>query len=173
MDLHQDCRGQNPICSSYTTRQTLVEPEGVAPSPCRIKSPVPVCCGFDSVTLVGERGLAPPRLTDSRSVGSALPAEPLAQETGVPGRNFACALDLRMVALWYTELRERWCSWPGSHRQPQPSESCTLVIELQEQNRMEPPAGAAPARHPYNGSRQAAARRRNGRRETTCTSKAA
>ena len=49
----------------------LVEPEVVATSPCRIKSPVPVCCGFDSVKLVGERGLAPPRLTDSRSVGSA------------------------------------------------------------------------------------------------------
>lgn len=33
---------------------------------------------------------------------------------------------------------------------------------------MEPPAGAAPAEPPYNGSLQAAARRRNGRRETTC-----
>src|ERR1051325_10309643 len=44
----------------------LVEPEVVATSPYRIKSPVPVCCGFDSLKLVGERGLAPPRLTDSR-----------------------------------------------------------------------------------------------------------
>jgi hypothetical protein len=52
----------------------LVEPEVVATSPYRIKSPVPVCCGFDSLKLVGERGLAPPRLTDSRSVGSAVPA---------------------------------------------------------------------------------------------------
>src|SRR5262245_67891 len=52
----------------------LAEPEVVATSPYRIKSPVPVCCGFDSVKLVGERGLAPPRLTDSRSVGSAIPA---------------------------------------------------------------------------------------------------
>jgi hypothetical protein len=52
----------------------LVEPEVVATSPYRIKSPVPVCCGFDSLKLVGERGLAPPRLTDSRSVGSAIPA---------------------------------------------------------------------------------------------------
>src|SRR5919106_3809881 len=30
----------------------LVEPEVVATSPYRIKSPVPVCCGFDSVKLV-------------------------------------------------------------------------------------------------------------------------
>src|ERR1043166_1169359 len=58
----------------------LVEPEVVATSPCRIKSPVPVCCGFDSLKLVGERGLAPPRLTDSRSVGSAVPAYSLAQK---------------------------------------------------------------------------------------------
>ena len=27
----------------------LVEPEVVATSPCRIKSPMPVCCGFDSM----------------------------------------------------------------------------------------------------------------------------
>ena len=57
----------------------LVEPEVVATSPYRIKSPVPVCCGFDSMKLVGERGLAPPRLTDSRSVGSAVPGEPHAR----------------------------------------------------------------------------------------------
>ena len=56
------------------SRSELVEPEVVATSPYRIKSPVPVCCGFDSLKLVGERGLAPPRLTDSRSVGSAIPA---------------------------------------------------------------------------------------------------
>ena len=55
--------------------------------------------------MVGERGLAPPRLTDSRSVGSAIPSEPLAQ---------------------------KWCSRPESHRQPQPSEGCALIIELQE-----------------------------------------
>ena len=57
----------------------LVEPEVVATSPYRIKSPVPVCCGFDSVELVGERGLAPPRLADSLSAGSSIPSEPLAR----------------------------------------------------------------------------------------------
>ena len=103
-----------------------MEPEGVAPSPYRIKSPVPVYCGIDSVKLVGERGLAPPRLTDSRSVGSALPAEPLAQElefpaglspatltfarsrsdnlsygnNGAPGRTPTGNFSLRMAALW-------------------------------------------------------------------------
>ena len=54
---------------------------------------------------MGERGLAPPRLTDSRSVGSAIPSEPLAR---------------------------KWCSQPESHRQLQPSEDCALIIELQE-----------------------------------------
>jgi len=32
-----------------TEPEKLVEPEVVATSPNRIKSPVPVCCGFDSV----------------------------------------------------------------------------------------------------------------------------
>ena len=34
--------------------------------------------------MVGERGLAPPRLTDSRSVGSAIPSEPLARKMVLP-----------------------------------------------------------------------------------------
>src|ERR1035437_2753034 len=113
----------------------VVEPEVVATSPYPIKSRGPVCCGFSSTKMVGERGLAPPRLTDSRSVGSAIPSEPLARN---------------------------WCSQPEFHRQPQPSEGCALIIELQEQ-KMEPPAGAAPARLAYKESLQAAAeRQRNG-----------
>src|ERR1035438_5843510 len=42
----------------------VVEPEVVASSPYPIKSRVPVCCGFSSTKMVGERGLAPPRLTE-------------------------------------------------------------------------------------------------------------
>lgn len=78
----------------------LVEPEVVATSPYPGKSRVPVCCGFDSVKMVGERGVdypsptrwmpqagllaianrsAPPRLADSPSAGSAIPPEPLAR----------------------------------------------------------------------------------------------
>ena len=114
-----------------------MEPEVVATSPYRIKSPVPVCCGFSSTKMVGERGLAPPRLTDSRSVGSAVPSEPLARN---------------------------WCSRRESHRQPQPSEGCALIIELQERlapsrQSMEPLAGAAPARFSYKEDPQAAAKR--------------
>src|SRR5208282_6659605 len=51
LDSHQGPRGQSPACCCYTTRQRLVEPEVVATSPYRIKSPVPVCCGFDSLKL--------------------------------------------------------------------------------------------------------------------------
>ena len=36
--------------------KALVEPEVVATSPNRIKSPVPVCCGFDSKKEMGWRG---------------------------------------------------------------------------------------------------------------------
>src|SRR5437773_4500832 len=42
----------------FAFRNELVEPEVVATSPYRVKNPVPVCCGFDSLKLVGERGLA-------------------------------------------------------------------------------------------------------------------
>ena len=79
-----------------------MEPEVVATSPCRIKSPMPVCCGFDSMrwwaredlhsqgcsdlsrtgllfpvnhTPVGAPGLAPGRLSDLKSLGSAVPSE--------------------------------------------------------------------------------------------------
>ena len=39
-------KARNAAC--YTTRQGMVEPEVVATSPNRIKSPVPVSCGFSS-----------------------------------------------------------------------------------------------------------------------------
>jgi hypothetical protein len=49
----------------------LVEPEVVATSPYRIKSPVPVCCGFDSVKLVGAESaaLSASRMSRERSAG--------------------------------------------------------------------------------------------------------
>ena len=45
----------------------LVEPEGVAPSPRRSKSPVPVCCGFGSAKVVLAAGFAPALATFSTS----------------------------------------------------------------------------------------------------------
>lgn len=45
----------------------MVEPEVVATSPYRIKSPVPVCCGFDSVKMVLAAGIAPALATFSTS----------------------------------------------------------------------------------------------------------
>src|SRR5437867_13032005 len=64
---------------------------------------MPVCCGFDSVNwlaepklnerrLAGERGLAPPRLADSRSAGSSIP-------------------------LNHSPENENWSLQPGLHRQ--------------------------------------------------------
>jgi len=49
------------------SERRMVEPEVVATSPNRIKSPVPVCCGFDSVELVLAAGLAPALATLSTS----------------------------------------------------------------------------------------------------------
>ena len=45
----------------------LVEPEVVATSPNRIKSPVPVCCGFSSRKVVLAEGFAPALATFSTS----------------------------------------------------------------------------------------------------------
>ena len=45
----------------------MVEPEVVATSPYRIKSPVPVCCGFDSLKMVLAAGVAPALSTPSTS----------------------------------------------------------------------------------------------------------
>ena len=47
-DSHHRLRFQRATSSCYSIPQKLVEPEVVATSPCRIKSPMPVCCGFDS-----------------------------------------------------------------------------------------------------------------------------
>ena len=68
-------------------------------------------------------------------------------------------LDLWGLLIPSEPLARNWCSRPESHRQPQPSEGCALIIELQEQQRMEPLAGAAPARFSYKENPQAAAER--------------
>lgn len=69
----------------------LVEPE-VATSPYPGKSRVPVCCGFDSMKLVGERGLALPRLFDLESNRSAIPDEPHAGRRPGSGLPKSCQM---------------------------------------------------------------------------------
>src|SRR5712664_969505 len=51
-----------PFCTlHFALWIELVEPEVVATSPYPIKSRVPVCCGFSSTKLVGERGVGFPK----------------------------------------------------------------------------------------------------------------
>ena len=95
----------------------VVEPEVVATSPYPIKSRVPVCCGFSSTKWWARE--------DLHLQGSQI-------------------LDLWGLLFPLNHSPGNWCSQPESHRQPQPSEGCALIIELQER-KMEPPAGAAPA----------------------------
>src|ERR1035438_8115539 len=94
----------------------VVEPEVVATSPYPIKSRVPVCCGFSSINWWARE--------DLHLQGSQI-------------------LDLWGLLFPLNHSPGNWCSQSESHRQPQPSEGCALIIELQEQ-KMEPPAGAAP-----------------------------
>ena len=53
--------------AGYSIPQEMVEPEVVATSPYRIKSPVPVCCGFSSRKVVLAAGFAPALATFSTS----------------------------------------------------------------------------------------------------------
>ena len=114
----------------------VVEPEVVATSPYPIKSRVPVCCGFSSKKWWARE--------DWHLQGSQI-------------------LDLWGLVFPLNHSPGNWCSWPESHRQPQPSEGCALIIELQELlaqcQQMEPPDGAAPSRLAYKESPRAAARR--------------
>ena len=56
-----------PLSIFHPRPKRLVEPEVVATSPNRIKSPVPVCCGFSSLKLVLAAGFAPALATLSTS----------------------------------------------------------------------------------------------------------
>ena len=49
--------------------------------------------------MVGMKGIAPPRLPDSESGPSAIRVEPHAHEIGAPGRTLTCNRDVRSVAL--------------------------------------------------------------------------
>ena len=57
--------------------------------------------------MVGMKGIAPPRLPDSESGPSAIRVKPHAIEIGTPGRTLTLISDVRSVALYYIELRKR------------------------------------------------------------------
>src|SRR5207237_5392439 len=138
----------------------LVEPEVVATSPYRIKSPVPVCCGFDSLKLVGERGLAPPeahrlsisgvccspvnhtpvgdpglapgRLGDFKSPGSAIPAEASRREmVGMKGIAPPRLPDSESGPSAIRVKPHAHCKWHSrqeSHLQPGGSKPPALIV---------------------------------------------
>lgn len=61
--------------------KALVEPEVVATSPCRIKSPVPVCCGFDSEGLAAKRPNATEAATEADGRNKAQKAQTVGNRT--------------------------------------------------------------------------------------------
>ncbi len=78
----------------------MVEPEVVATSPNRIKSPVPVCCGFGSSEKWWAREDL--HLQGSQTLdlwGLLILSEPLARKNGAAGRNLTGDLSLRRAAL--------------------------------------------------------------------------
>src|SRR6266702_7641695 len=112
-------RDFQPLDFSLQPFRKMVEPEVVATSPYPIKSRVPVCCGFSSINWWARE--------DLHLQGSQI-------------------LDLWGLLCPLNHSPRNWCSQPESHRQPQPSEGCALIIELQELlaqcQQMEPPDGA-------------------------------
>ena len=58
--------------------------------------------------MVGMKGLAPPRLPDSESGPSAVRVKPHAREIGTPGRTLTLISDVSKRRALVIELRERW-----------------------------------------------------------------
>ena len=67
MDSHHHAAFKGRCPAIRRPGKKLVEPEVVATSPYRIKSPVPVCCGFSSRKVVLAAGFAPALATFSTS----------------------------------------------------------------------------------------------------------
>jgi hypothetical protein len=68
----------------------------------------------------------------------------------------------------FNACRPKWCSWQDSHLHCRRSRRRVSAGWTTRAEWMEPPAGAAPARLPYKGSLQAAARRQKGRSLQCC-----
>ena len=94
----------------------LVEPEVVATAPYRIKSPVPVCCGLDSLKLVGAEsaGLSAFRMSRERSAGELHSPMEMERVNGIAP--LSRPWHGRILLLNHT--RKNWCPQPVSHRQP-------------------------------------------------------
>ena len=77
----------------------LVEPEVVATSPNRIKSPVPVCCGFGSRKNGGRERTCTSKAHRFSICGVCYSLLTTRPETGAPSRNLTGNLSLRRAAL--------------------------------------------------------------------------
>ena len=128
----------------------MVEPEVVATSPNRIKSPVPVCCGFDSVHA---------------SLDLKSQISDLKSEVGARGRTRTCtgdALDVVSLLLDYASSALRAnCRWQiaNSRRKRRILLGICYWLSAIAPKALDPPAGAAPAGILYKRNPQAAAGR--------------
>ena len=101
-DLHsQGCSVLNRTGLLFPVNHTPVGNPGLAPGRLGdFKSPgSAVPAEASRREMVGMKGLAPPRLPDSESGPSAVRVEPHAREIGTPGRTLTLISDVRSVAL--------------------------------------------------------------------------
>jgi len=91
-----------------SSSEKLVEPEVVATSPNRIKSPVPVCCGFSSLKLVLAAGFAPALATlstsclcwlDYASKGNGASSRCCPGRISLQKKSAGCCKEAKMVAV--------------------------------------------------------------------------
>ncbi len=107
------------------SERRMVEPEVVATSPYRIKSPVPICCGFDSVKLAC-RAVArdvnqakPPSLRYGAAASLAPTSQAKAggrERTCIPPRRDSQILDLWGLLFPLNHSPKNWSPHSELHR---------------------------------------------------------
>jgi hypothetical protein len=104
--------GSKPDMLLITLRGNVVEPEVVATSPNRIKSPVPVCCGFGSKNLPRKK-----RKTQKINWRNAVDSHHLPEGTHslAPRPGTLGRLTFQMACRAEARSSEGWCSRPGLH----------------------------------------------------------
>lgn len=105
----------------------LVEPEVVATSPYRIKSPVPVYCGIGSSKLVGMKAMGFPKPCESVSLQETFASRKAMHPQGCQ------ILSLDPLLFGFNHMPVNWHSRQESHLQHPRSKRGALIIEPREQ----------------------------------------
>lgn len=126
MDSHHRLRFQRaPSCSLLHSARKLVEPEVVATSPYRIKSPMPVCCGFSSASKRASSGRSlPPASSVKHGPLELLRDQRWLNRKGRSEKAEVRWLDYPSHRSLQTSPLEKWRKAVDSHHIPQKGTRC-------------------------------------------------